>query len=286
MDIRFSLFTLSVTSVVWLSLFGHSVDATAQLSNCNCYFNSDCPAETPICVYNVNGGGPPGFDHPDRACEWMTPKPPGGPGTGCDATFTGAGGPCDGICTALPPVEYERQWGHWDGRPGQVYTGSGCLAGGPYPYSVKIVVENEACDLPPHCSLCESDSFIPSGTLATGTAALVESALRTDCASAGFSFEVQDHRIVAVIEDQVFDVCVNGEKVVSSEPPTPVLLCQDGVSPITYQVTGAPTILPSLSDEGLAVVASVILTISVVVLGHRARVVRRSRSGTRRGTSR
>ncbi len=71
---------LLFASLAWLSLVVCADAATAQLPNCNCYFNKDCPAEKPICQFVVPGGsGPVGPEEPDRACEWMAPKPTGAP---------------------------------------------------------------------------------------------------------------------------------------------------------------------------------------------------------------
>ena len=260
-------------SLVWLSLIVCADAATAQLPNCNCYFNNDCPAEKPICKLTLTGGGPTSPTDPDRACEWMEPKPTGGPGTGCDQPYDGFGGPCDGICVDGPPVVYSQQWNHWDGRPGLEYTGSGCLPGGPYSYFTKFVVENEACDLPAHCSLCESEAFIPSETFADGTASLVASQLTTDCDAAGFTFDVVGHTVFAEIAGQIFDVCVNGVKVASAvSPPGSAIVCQDGANPTKHQVAGEFLIVPSLSPEGFAVLVSLMLAGSVVALIHRARV--------------
>ncbi len=77
------------TSLAWLSLIVCADGATAQLPECNCYFNSDCPAETPICEYTVTGLGPLGPDHPDRSCNWMEPKPPGAPAPDARSRMTG-----------------------------------------------------------------------------------------------------------------------------------------------------------------------------------------------------
>jgi hypothetical protein len=196
---------LLFASLAWLSLVVCADSATAQLPNCNCYFMKDCPAEKPICQLSLTGGGPVSPTDPDRACEWMSPKPTGGPGTGCTQPYGGgSGGPCDGVCVDAPPARVEQQWDHWDGRPGSGYEGSGCLPGGPYSYFVKFVVENEACDLPSHCSLCESEVLIPSGALAQDTASLVGSTLTADCSAEGFRFNVTDRRVYAEIAGQVF----------------------------------------------------------------------------------
>jgi hypothetical protein len=269
---RFLLFA----SLAWLSLVVCADAATAQLPNCNCYFNNDCPAEKPICQLSLSGGGPQGPDDPDRACEWMEPKPTGGPGTGCDQPYDGFGGPCDGVCVDAPAAPFAQQWDHWDGRPVAGYEGAGCLPGGPYSYFIKFVVENEACDLPSHCSLCETEVFIPSGTLAEGTAALVGSTLTADCNAAGFTFDVTGRRIHAEITGQVFDVCVNGVKVASAvSPPGQALVCQDGANPTSFQVAGDfGMVVPGLSPEGLAILITLILAGSVVVLVHRASVSR------------
>jgi len=268
---------LLFASLAWLSLVVCAGAATAQLPNCNCYFNKDCPAEKPICRFVVPGGsGPVDPTDPDRTCEWMSPKPTGGPGTGCDQPYPGTGGPCDGVCVDAPPAPVVQQWDHWDGRPVAGYDGSGCLPGGPYSYFVKFVVENEACNLPSHCSLCESEVFIPSGTLAGGTVSLVESALTTDCNAAGFSFDVLGRRIYAEITGQVFDVCVNGVKVASAvSPPGQALVCQDGANPTSFQVAGDfGLVVPGLSPEGLAILVSLMLAGSVVILVRHASVSR------------
>ena len=257
-------------SLLLLSLTVCAGVATAQLPDCNCYFNNDCPAEKPICQISLTGGGPIDPTHPDRACEWMEPKPTGGPGTGCDQTYDGNGGPCDGICIDGPPIVYSQQWNHRGGVPGVGYNGSGCLPGGPYSYFVKFVVENEGCNLPSHCSLCETDVLIPSGTLATGTAALVASQLTADCSVEGFTFDVTDRRVSAEIAGQIFDVCVNGVKVASAvSPPGTALVCQDGANPTTHQVAGEFLPLPSLSLEGFAVLIALMLAGSFVALFHR-----------------
>jgi len=258
------------SSLAALSLAVWATAATAQLPNCNCYFNRDCPEETPICRLTLSGGGPAGPDNPDRACEWMEPKPPSGPGSGCDQPYDGSGGPCDGVCVAAPPALFTQQWDHWDGRPAPNYTGSGCLPGGPYSYFIKFVVENEACDLPSHCSLCETEVFIPSGTLAEGTASLVGSTLTADCSAAGFSFDVTGRTIYAEIPGQVFDVCVNGIKVASAvSPPGQALVCEDGANPTTHQVAGDFLIVPGLSPTGFAILVSLMLLGSVVALARR-----------------
>ncbi len=246
--------------------------ASAQLPNCDCYFNRDCPAEKPICQLTLGGGGVTGPDDPNRACEWMEPKPTGGPGTGCVQPYSGsAGGPCDGICVAGPPAVYQQEWNHYDGRPGYNYTGSGCLPGGPYSYFIKFVVENEPCDLPSHCSLCETEIFIPSDTLAEGTAAIVASALATDCSAAGFSFDVSGRRVYAEIAGQIFDVCVNGVKVASAMSPVgQALICQDGANPTTHQTVNDIVSVPTLSREGFAALVGLILAASVAVLARRA----------------
>jgi hypothetical protein len=70
---------LLFASLAWLSLVVCADVAIAQLPNCNCYFMRDCPAEKPICQLHLTGGGPQGPDDPDRACEWMEPKPTGAP---------------------------------------------------------------------------------------------------------------------------------------------------------------------------------------------------------------
>ncbi len=263
------------TSLAWLSLVVCAGGASAQLPECNCYFNSDCPAETPICEYTVVGLGPLGPDHPDRSCDWMKPKPPGGPGTGCEEPYDGSGGPCDGICVATEPAQVVQEWNHWDGPKSG---GAGCLPGGPYSYFLKFVVENEACDLPAHCSLCEAEIFIPSGTLAEGTASLVGSELSTVCDAAGFSFDVTGRRIHAEVAGQVFDVCVNGVKVAAALSPLgAALVCQDGVAPKTFQIAGELLVVPGvpgLSFVGLAILVLLILAGSVVVLVHRASVSR------------
>jgi hypothetical protein len=262
-------------SLAWLSLVVCADGAIAQLPDCICYFNNDCPAETPICQFVVPGGsGPVGPDDPDRSCEWMEPKPTGGPGTGCDQPYDGFGGPCDGICVSGPPAQVAQQWDHFNGRlVGTTYNGTGCLPGGPYSYFIKFVVENEACDLPAHCSLCETEVFIPSETLAEGTASLVGSALTTDCAAAGFTFDVTGRRIHAEIAGQLFDVCVNGVKVASAaSPPGQALICQDGANPTSFQVAGDFVMVPSFSPEGLAILISLLLAGSVVVLVRRASV--------------
>ncbi len=260
-----------IASLLLLSLMVSAGVATAQLPSCNCYFNNDCPAEKPICMLTLTGGGPTSPTDPDRACEWMEPKPTGGPGTGCDQPYDGTGGPCDGICVDGPPIVYSQQWDHWDGRPGLGYDGSGCLPGGPYSYFVKFVVENEGCNLPSHCSLCETDVLIPSGTLATGTAALVASQLNTDCNAAGFTFDVTGRAVYAEIAGQIFDVCVNGVKVASAvSPPGPALVCQDAANPTRHQVAGEYLKLPSLSREGFAVLIALMLAGSFVALFHRA----------------
>jgi hypothetical protein len=206
----------------------------------------------------------------------MEPKPTGGPGTGCDQPYDGSGGPCDGICVDAPPLPSEQQWDHWDDHPGAGYNGSGCLPGGPYSYFIKFVVENEACDLPSHCSLCETEVFIPSGTLAEGTAALVGATLTTDCSAEGFTFDVAGSRIFAEITGQVFDVCVNGVKVASAvSPPGQALVCQDGANPTSFQVAGDfGMVVPGLSPEGLAILVSLMLAGSVVILVRRASVSR------------
>jgi len=255
-----------------LALVFWAATAGAQLPNCNCYFNRDCPAEAPICKLTLSGGGPDGPDNPDRACEWRKPKPTGGPGTGCDQPYDGSGAPCDGVCVEEPPVPYSHQWDHWDGRPKPDYMGSGCLPGGPYSYFIKFVVENEPCNLPSHCSLCEDEIFIPSGTLAEGTAALVGSTLAADCSAFGFSFDVTGRRISAEIPGQVFDVCVNGVKVASSvSPPGQALVCEDGVDPATHQVAGDFLIVPSLTLRGLGVLVSLMLVGSAAALARRSR---------------
>lgn len=262
---------LLFASLAWLSLVVYADTANAQLPNCNCYFNKDCPAEKPICQISLTGGGPVGPTDPDRACEWMEPKPTGGPGTGCTQPYSGTGGPCDGVCVDAPPAPVEQQWDHWDGRPGSGYEGSGCLPGGPYSYFVKFVVENEACDLPAHCSLCESDILIPSGSLAEDTASLVGSTLTADCSSEGFTFDVTGRRVRAEITGQIFDVCVNGVKVASAvSSPGQALVCQDGANPTSYQVAGDFLMVPGLSPEGLAILATLILAGSVAVLVRRA----------------
>ena len=263
------------TLLAWLSLVVCADAATAQLPDCNCYFIMDCPAETPICEYTVTGIGPLAPDNPDRSCNWMEPKPPGGPGTGCEQPYDGSGGPCDGVCVATPPALVAQQWNHWDGR---LADGAGCLPGRPYSYFVKFVVENEPCDLPAHCSLCEAELFIQPGTLAEGTASRVASALSTVCDAAGFTFDVLGRRIHAQVAGQLFDVCVNGVKVAATLSPTgPALVCQDGVAPTTFQIAGdllvAPGV-PGLSFEGFAILVSLILAGSVVVLVHRASVSR------------
>ena len=94
--------------LAWLLLVVFA-DGAAALPDCDCYFNSDCSAATPTCVYSTVGGGPQGPTDPDRSCEWRRPKPLGVPGTGCDQHFTGGGGPCDGICQVTPPVIEERE---------------------------------------------------------------------------------------------------------------------------------------------------------------------------------
>jgi len=263
---------LLLASLAWLSLVVCADAAIAQLPNCNCYFLRDCPAEKPICELSLSGGGPQGPDDPDRACEWMEPKPTGGPGTGCDQPYDGSGGPCDGICVDAPPLPSEQQWDHWNNYPGAGYNGPGCLPGGPYSYFIKFVVENEACDLPSHCSLCETEVFIPSGTLAEGTAALVGATLTTDCSAEGFTFDVVGRRIFAEITGQVFDVCVNGVKVASAvTPPDQAIVCQDGANPASFQIAGDfGTPLPSLSPEALVILISLMLTGSVVLLVQRA----------------
>lgn len=262
---------LLFASLAWLSLIVCADAATAQLPNCNCYFNNDCPAEKPICKLTLTGGGPVSPTDPNRACEWMEPKPTGGPNTGCIEPYDGNGGPCDGICVDAPPVLVTQQWAHWDGRPGPGYEGSGCLPGGPYSYFIKFVVENEACDLPSHCSLCETEVLIPSGTLADATASLVGSRLTTDCNAAGFTFDVVGHRVYAEIGGQIFDVCVNGVKVASAvSPPGSALVCQDGADPTSHQVAGEFLIVPALSPGSLAVLVSLMLAGSVVALVHRA----------------
>jgi hypothetical protein len=266
---------LLFASLAWLSLVVCADAAIAQLPNCNCYFNKDCPAEAPICQLTLTGGGPDGPDNPDRACEWMEPKPTGGPGTGCSDPYDGSGGPCDGICVDAPPAPFALYWDHWDGRPGDGHSDSGCFPGGPYSYFIKFVVENEACDLPSHCSLCETEVFIPSGTLAQGTASLVGSALTTDCSAEGFTFDVTGRVVHAEISGQVFDVCVNGVKVASAvSPPGQAQVCQDGADPTSFQVAGDFLMVPGLSPEGFAILVSLILAGSVVVLVHRASVSR------------
>jgi hypothetical protein len=236
MKSRYLLFA----SVAWLLLIASPDRADAQLPDCDCYFIFDCPAEKPICAYSVIGGGPDGPDNPDRACEWRGPKPTDGPGSGCDQPYGGEpGGPCDGICVEEAPEPVSNQWDHFDGHPGSNYGGSGCLAGGPYPYSIKFVVENEACNLPSHCSLCEAEVLIPSDTLAAGTAALVEATLNAECRSVGFNFDVLGNMVQAEIAGQRFDVCVNGVKVASAvSPPGQALVCQDGANPTSFQVAG------------------------------------------------
>ncbi len=264
---------LVFASLVWLSLIVCADAATAQLPNCDCYFNKDCPAEKPICKLTVTGGGPTGPTNPDRACEWMEPKPPAGVGSGCDQPYDGFGGPCDGICVDAPPVQVSQQWDHWDGRIGPANDGSGCLPGGPYSYFIKFVVENEGCNLPSHCSLCETEVFIPSGTLAEGTASLVESQLTTDCNAEGFTFDVAGRTIFAEVSGQIFDVCVNGVKVAAAVSPTGQgLVCQDDADPISYQVAGEYVVVPGLSPVGLAVLVSLMLAGSAVALVHRASV--------------
>jgi hypothetical protein len=173
----------------------------------------------------------------------------------------------------MAPVVEVREWDHRDGRPGPPYQGSGCLSGGPYSYFVKLIVENEACDLPEQCSLCESETFIPSGTLAAGTASLVEATLTTDCAASGFTFEVEGTAVHAHLSDQVFDVCVNGVNVTSSTPPGQGIVCQDGTSPVTHQLAGQdiPIEISALSTEGFVFSVSAIL---VALLGYRLRLRR------------
>ncbi len=260
-----------LTSLAWLLPVVLAQGDT--LPDCDCYFTTDCPAAKPVCSYDVGGGGPLGAGSPTRTCEWRTPKPVGTPGSGCDQPFTGGPGPCDGVCVGTGPVVETREWNHRDGRPGPPYQGSGCLPGGPYSYFVKLIVENEACDLPEQCSLCESETFIPAGTLAAGTASLVEATLTTDCSAAGFSFEVMGTEIHAELTDQVFDVCVNGVNVTSSTPPGQAIVCQDGTSPVTHQLAGLdlPVEISALSTAGFAFIVSAIL---VALLGHHLRLRR------------
>jgi hypothetical protein len=87
-------------------------------------------------------------------------------------------------------------------------------------------------------------------------------------------FDVAGRRIYAAIEDQVFDVCVNGVKVASAlSPPGQAPLCQDGTSPITFQVVGDFGVsVPSLSPEGFAILVSLMLAGSVVALVRRPNV--------------
>jgi hypothetical protein len=69
----------------------------------------------------------------------------------------------------------------------------------------------------------------------------------------------------------VFDVCVNGVKVAAAvSPPGQALVCQDGANPTSYQVAGDFLMVPGLSPEGLAILVSLILAGSVVVLVRRA----------------
>jgi hypothetical protein len=263
---------LLFASLAWVALVVCADAATAQLPNCDCYFNDDCPASAPICQLSLTGGGPVSSTDPDRACEWMTPKPTEGPGTGCDQPYTGSGGPCDGVCVNAPAPPITQQWDHWDAGPGAGSSSSGCFPGGPYSYFIKFVVENEACDLPSHCSLCETEVFIPSGTTAVGTAALVGSTLTEDCSAAGFTFDVFGRRIYAEILGQIFDVCVNGVKVASAvSPPGLAQICQDGSNPTTYQVAGDILMVPGLSPEGFAILISLMLVGSVVILVCRTR---------------
>ncbi len=261
-----------LTSLAWLLPVVLAEGAIA-LPDCDCYYATDCSAATPVCSYQVGGGGPLGPTSPTRTCEWKTPKPLGTPGSGCDQPFAGAPGPCDGVCVETAPVVEVREWNHREGRPGPPYQGGGCLAGGPYSYFVKLIVENEACNLPEQCSLCESETFIPSGTLAAGTAALVEATLTTDCAAAGFTFDVEGTAVHAHLTDQVFDVCVNGVNVTSSTPPGQGIVCQDGTSPVTHQLAGQdlPVEISALSTEGFVFIVSAIL---VALLGHRVRLRR------------
>jgi hypothetical protein len=169
-----------------------------------------------------------------------------------------------------------QQWDHYDGIWVPNYAGSGCLPGGPYSYFVKFVVENEACDLPAHCSLCESEILIPSDTLAAGTASLVASQLTTDCNAEGFTFSVTNRRIYAQIGGQIFDVCVNGVKVASAmSPPGQAIVCPDGADPMSNQVAGVFGVpVPALSPEGFAILVSLMLVGSVVALVHRPSVRR------------
>jgi len=259
---------MASSALLWLVVGAGA--AAAQLPNCNCYFNRDCTAETPICQLTLSGTGSTGPDDPNRACEWREPKPTGGPGTGCDQPYSG-GPPCDGICVAGPAPFYEQYWDHWDGRPGYNYTGSGCLPGGPYPYFIKFVVENEPCDLPSHCSLCETEISIPANTLAEETAAIVASALAADCSAAGFSFDLFGRRVYAEIQGQIFDVCVNGVKVASSMSPVgQALVCQDGVDPTTHQTVNDFVVVPALSRQGFALLVGAILAVAFAMLARRA----------------
>jgi len=258
------------TPLAWLPLLVCAATATAQLPDCNCYFFSDCPAETPICELTVDGDPVQGPLDPDRSCEWREPKPTS-PGTGCDQPYDGSGGPCDGLCVSAPSGPVTQQWDHWDRRPGAGSGGTGCLPGGPYSYFIKFVVENEPCDLPAHCSLCEAEIFIPSGTLAAGTAALVESTLTADCTAAGFTFDVTGQRVFAETQAQIFDVCVNGVKVASAvSPPGQAQICQDGVDPVSFQVTGDFLMAPALSPGGIAILITLMLTGSLVAFARRA----------------
>jgi hypothetical protein len=170
-----------------------------------------------------------------------------------------------------PPASITQQWDHWDAGPGAGSSSSGCFPGGPYSYFIKFVVENEACNLPSHCSLCESEVFIPSGAKAVDTAAVVGAALTADCSAEGFSFDVFGRRVFAEISGQIFDVCVNGVKVASAvSPPGQAQICQDGSNPTSYQVAGDILMVPGLSPEGFAILISLMLVGSVVILVGRA----------------
>jgi hypothetical protein len=115
--------------------------------------------------------------------------------------------------------------------------------------------------------------FIPSETLAAGTASLVASQLATDCSAAGFSFDVAGATIFAEVAGQIFDVCVNGVKVASAmSTPGQATVCQDGISPTSNQVAGNFMIVPGLSFEGLLILISLMSVGSLVSLVRRESV--------------
>ncbi len=83
---------LALLKAAWLALPGPT-GTDPEVSNCNCYFPSDCPGTGMGCEYG------PGSFFVEDICYWRLPKPEGIPGTGCDTEYEGPwSAVCDGIC--------------------------------------------------------------------------------------------------------------------------------------------------------------------------------------------